>query len=68
MVTEKERIKEWLARVAANIEIIKSQETSNLEKLNLIQENYEVLSVLIKVSKGDAFMVGVPPISQVSHK
>ena len=62
MISEKERIKEWLHRVSNEVENIKLTTASKDDKLKMIQENYEILSVLTKVANGNAFMVGVPLI------
>jgi hypothetical protein len=68
MVTEKARLKEWLSRVALGVVELKSSTISDSNKLKLIQENYGILSVLIRVANGNAYMVGVPPISNTVHK
>jgi len=68
MISEKDRLKEWLERVADDISKLKSANISKDEKLKSIRENYDILSVLTKVANGRAFMVGVPPIINNSHK
>ena len=68
MITEKERITEWLSRVVAQVDTIKSTSTTKEQKLKLIQENYQVLAVLTKVASRHAYMVGVPLINQIFNK
>ena len=63
MVTNKDRFQEWLKRAADNIyELRRKPRLSNEKKLEVIRGNYDVISVLTKVAKGDAFMLGIPPI------
>ena len=68
MISEKDRIKEWLRRVASEINDVKATSISKDDKLDIIKNNYEVLSVLTKVATGKAFLVGVPPINQKTNK
>lgn len=63
MITEKERIMEWLNRAADEISNLrKKPRLSKQKKLQIIRENYGIISVLIKVAKKEAYMVGVPPL------
>jgi hypothetical protein len=67
MVTEKERMKEWLARAAQEVhDLRRKPRLSKEKKLAAIRSNYNVISVLIKVANREAFMIGVPPIDQIS--
>lgn len=68
MVTDKERITEWLTRVATGLDEIKNSKKPNDEKIQMLQENYDILLVLTKVAAGTAFMVGIPPINYETHK
>ena len=68
MVTDKERITEWLTRVANGLDEIKNSKSPTNEKIQMLQENYDILLVLTKVASGTAFMVGIPPINYKTHK
>lgn len=68
MVTEKERVAEWLTRVQNDIKDLKMSNASVYTKIKLLRQNYDVLLVLTKVAAGTAFMVGIPPITQKSNK
>ena len=68
MISEKERIKEWLSRVSDEVNTMKLPNASKQDKLDMIKENYKILAVLTKVAAGDAYLVGVPPINQISNK
>lgn len=61
-MTENKRIEEWLRRVAVDIGTLKNN--SNLtksDKLDKIKDGYQILSVMIKVAQGRAYMAGVQP-------
>lgn len=63
MITEKERMMEWLDRAAQDIgDLKKKPRLSKQKKLQIIRENYNVISVLIKVANKEAYMVGIPPL------
>ncbi len=68
MISEKERIKEWLSRVYNEVDTMKLPNTSKQDKLDMIKENYKILAVLTKVATGNAYLVGIPPINQLSNK
>lgn len=64
LVTNKDRFQEWLRRAADNIyELRRKPRLSDAKKLEVIRGNYDVIAVLTKVAKGDAFMLGIPPIN-----
>ena len=64
MICERERFAEWLRRVASDITTLQSKPLLTREqKLRAIRLNYGVISVLIKVAEGKAYMIGIPPIS-----
>jgi hypothetical protein len=66
MISERERFAEWLRRAAIDIRYLQiSQHLSREEKLRAIRANYGVISVLIKVAEGKAYMIGIPPITDV---
>ena len=55
-------MQEWLHRVATDISSIKnSKKLSTRAKLQKVQNSYEILSVIIKVAEGRAYMAGVQP-------
>lgn len=69
MISEKEKFKEWLNRAAE--EIIKLRKRPRLakeKKIQLIRENYNVISVLKKVASREAYMVGTPPLVNTTEK
>lgn len=68
MVTDKERITEWLSRVASELDEINKSSKLSAEKIQMVRENYDILLVLTKVAAGTAFMVGIPPINYETHK
>ena len=62
MISEKERMKEWLVRAAAEVNALRRRPRLATEKrLEIIRQNYDVINVLTKVAKGEAFMIGIPP-------
>lgn len=64
MICERERFAEWLHRAALDITILQSNPLlSKEQKLRAIRLNYGVISVLIKVAEGKAYMIGIPPIT-----
>lgn len=64
MISERERFAEWLRRTALDITILQSNPLlSKEQKLRAIRLNYGVISVLIKVAEGKAYMIGIPPIT-----
>lgn len=68
MITEKERFKEWLSRAAKEVnELRRKPRLAKEKKLAIIRSNYNVISVLIKVAKKEAFMVGIPPLENTEQ-
>jgi hypothetical protein len=64
MVTETQRIEEWLVRVASSVRELKEKLATGMtseELLEAIRQNYEILSVMRKVSTGSAYMRGINP-------
>lgn len=69
MITEKDRLKEWLKRVSEEVYSLRRKpRLSSEKKLNAIRSNYNVISVLIKVAEGKAYMLGIPPLNLDSDK
>lgn len=69
MISEKEKFKEWLKRAVDDVkELKKKPRLSRQKKIQSIRENYNVISVLIKVAKREAYMVGTPPLVDTKHK
>lgn len=64
MITEKERMIEWLTRAAINVSNIKTEECSTDELLTQIRSNYTTIEVLKKVASGSAYMIGIMPPRQ----
>ena len=63
MVTEKQRLEEWLKRVADDVYALRRKpRLSKEKKLEAIRSTYAVLSVLLKVANREAYMLGIPPI------
>jgi hypothetical protein len=61
-MTENKRMEEWLRRVAIDIGTLKN--ASDLDKgtkLEKIKDSYQILSVMIKVAQGRAYMAGIQP-------
>lgn len=61
MVTEKERMKEWLRRSANEINSLKNTDLDNNEKLAFIRQSYQVINVLTLVAENKAYMLGIAP-------
>jgi len=65
MMNEAQKIQEWLYRVADDIQELRSSyangEVTHEQLLEMIQQNYEVLSVMVKVAKGKAYIRGITP-------
>lgn len=61
MITEKERMIEWLERAAINVERLSKEQISTEERLRKIRECYATIEVLTKVASGTAYMVGIMP-------
>lgn len=63
MITEKQRLMEWLDRAANEVNSLrKKPRLANNKKLDIIRSNYGVISVLIKVARREAYMIGIPPL------
>lgn len=68
MITEKERFKEWLSRVADDVYALRRKpRLSRDKKLEAIRSTYAVLSVLVKVANREAYMLGIPPIEPLDQ-
>lgn len=61
MITEKERMIEWLTRAAINVEKLSHEKLPVEDQLRKIRENYATIEVLTKVASGTAYMVGIMP-------
>jgi hypothetical protein len=65
MVSNKDRMIEWLNRTADEVYALRRKPNLSKDKaLYAIRGNYNVISVLIKVAQGDAFMLGIKPPDQ----
>ena len=63
MISERDRLVEWISRVEQEIKDIKRQPgTTKEERLSKIRNNYSIISVLTKVASKEAYMVGAPVI------
>jgi hypothetical protein len=64
-VTEAERIREWLIRVADDVqekyEMYKIGVVKKQELLDFISQSYDTLLVMKKVAHGTAYMRGISP-------
>jgi len=61
-MTDAERMKEWLTRVADDVsELRKKPRMGKAKKLAAIRQSYDVLSVMIKVAQGTVYMKGISP-------
>lgn len=61
MITEKERMVEWLTRSAISVSQLKNEQNSSEELLAKIRSNYATIEVLKKVASGKAYMIGIMP-------
>lgn len=69
MISEKERFKEWLHRAADEVSSLRKRpRLAKEKKIQLIRENYNVISVLKKVANREAYMVGTPPLINTTEK
>ena len=65
MVSNKDRMIEWLNRTADEVYALRRKPNLSKDKsLYAKRFNYNVISVLIKVAQGDAFMLGIKPPDQ----
>ena len=65
MVSNKDRMIEWLNRTADEVYALRRKPNLSKDKaLYAIRGTYNVISVLIKVAQGDAFMLGIKPPDQ----
>ena len=62
MVTEKERMIEWLQSAATQLDQLTDVKLTRDEKLLAIRLNYSVLDVLTIVASGKAYMTGAKKI------
>jgi hypothetical protein len=61
MTSSSAQIKEWLLRVADDVNSMRQKDCSSAGLLDLIRQNYEVLNVMRKVALGTAYMRGISP-------
>jgi len=61
MISSSAQIKEWLLRVADDVNSMRQKDGSSADLLDLIRQNYEVLNVMRKVALGTAYMRGISP-------
>lgn len=60
--SNKDRMIEWLNRTANEVYSLRRKPNLGKEKaLYAIRGNYSVISVLIKVAQGEAYMLGAKP-------
>jgi hypothetical protein len=68
MVTDKERMVEWLTRSSMQINLLRKKPRLSTEKrLEIIRENYNVINVLTMVVNGEAYMLGINPPIDISE-
>jgi len=66
MVTDKDRMIEWLNRVAGEVYALRRKPRLGTDKcLAAIRQNYDVINVLTKVANGDARMQGIAPPTDI---
>ncbi len=64
MVTDNERMVEWLQRSADQIHALRRKPRLSTEKcLESVRENYNVINVLTMVAENKAYMLGISPIN-----
>lgn len=67
MVTEKERMIEWLKRSKNQVYNLRRKPRLSKDKALLaIRENYSIIGVLIQVAEGKAYMQGIAPINDIA--
>ena len=63
MVSDKERMAEWLKRAADEIHALRRKPRLSTDNcLEVIRQNYDVINVLTKVAQGKAYMKGIAPV------
>ena len=63
MITEKDRIIEWLNRAAEHVaQLRKKPRLKKQKKLELLRSNYNTINIITKVVSGKGFMLGIPPV------
>lgn len=68
MVTNKERMIEWLQRSADNIsELRKKPRLAIDKKLAIIRQSYNTINVLTMVANGQAVMMGIAPPNNIKE-
>lgn len=61
-ITNKDRMIEWLNRSADEVYALRRKPRLSTDKaLEAIRGNYDVINVLTKVARGDAYMKGISP-------
>lgn len=62
MVTNKDRMKEWLKRSADDVNAFRRKSRlSTDKKLTFIRQSYNVIFVLTMVAEGKANLIGIAP-------
>jgi hypothetical protein len=61
MVNSSVQMREWLLRVADEVNAMRCKKGDSAELLELIRQNYDVLNVMRKVASGTAYMRGISP-------
>lgn len=62
MVTNKERMIEWLTRSADDINALRRKPRLSYDKkIQFIRQSYSIISVLTMVAEGKATMMGIAP-------
>lgn len=68
MVTNKERMIEWLSRSANEINALRRKSRLSKEKkLDFIRQSYSIINVLTMVAEGKATMMGIAPPSDIKE-
>lgn len=69
MVTEKDRMKEWLRRNANEINSLKKDANLGpMDKLHFIRQSYSIINVLTMVAENKAFMLGIAPLDSITKE
>lgn len=68
MVTNKERMLEWLNRAADDVyEARRKPRWSKDKKLTFVRQSYSIINVLTMVANGEAYMIGIAPPSDIKE-
>lgn len=64
MISEKEKLAEWLLRVADSVSETKlNNQLTKQQLLTSVRQSYAIISVLIKVANGQGTILGTPPVN-----